>query len=68
MKGFKSTGMRQCHEHSGQSESSPAPLWETQTLHYTPLWCGYSMTCLEMRKPTNHERQAVQLPTTPPVM
>jgi len=29
---------------------------KTQTLHYTPLWGGYSMTCLAILKSTNHER------------
>ena len=70
-KGFKSTGMWRCVMNTvsqpSRSESSPAQLWEPQTLHYTSLWGGYSMTCPKMRKSTNHKRQAVQLSTTPPV-
>lgn len=53
-------GMQQCVmntvSHSNVSESSPAPLCEPQTLHYTPLWGGYSITCLVIKKSTNHER------------
>ena len=42
--------------HSSLSESSPAPICEPQTLHYTPLWGEYSITCLAIKKSTNHER------------
>jgi hypothetical protein len=53
-------GMQQCVmntvSHSNGSESSPAPLCEPQTLHYTPLWGGYSIRCLVIKKSTNHER------------